>query len=50
MACVVAIVASTPYAGDDIMNKDIRVAVNESGKTLVGFTWDWVVAWMVYDG
>ncbi len=50
LACLVAIVMSTPYRGDDLINKDIRANVHASGKTLVGFTRDLIEQWMTQQG
>lgn len=50
LGCVLAVVVSTPYLGDDLVNKDIRGIVSTSGRTLIGFTAEMITAWMANQG
>jgi len=50
MGCLLAIVASTPYRGDDVINRNIREIVHAAGQTLPGFTFDLVRTWMTSNG
>jgi hypothetical protein len=47
---LVALVASTPYRGDDLINKGIREIVATAGTTLPGFTRDITEQWMRNEG
>jgi hypothetical protein len=50
MGCLLAIVVSTPYLGDDLVNKGIRDIVAASGRSLTRFTVELTTAWMTNQG
>lgn len=50
MGCLVAVVAATQYAGDDLINRDIHALVQDAGQTLPGFTLGFVRQWIVNEG
>lgn len=50
MGCLLALVTSTPYRGDDLINKDIRAIAHAAGETLPGFTSAIASQWMTHEG
>ena len=50
MGCVVAIVAATPYRGDDLINKDVRTTAHAAGQTLFDVISSISSAWMTNQG